>query len=1361
MDYYRVGRPVYICRIVSSIRTISSNMKAKPNHGIHNGTVELDSHADTIVLGANCCVLSYTGKECQVSPYSKDYDAITNVPVVTGATVWTRQGDGQEFVVVFNEALWMGDRLDHTLLNQNQARHYGVTVQDNPYNKRPLQIETEDVVIPLQTAGTVIYFESRTPSQQELEELPRLILSSPHDWDPRTVQFPITRVAEPHYSIQTIASSDVLDTTMYHPSNIARRIVSAVEVDEVDGRFLPRLDIPSERTFQSTDRHGDVTATMLSERWHIGIAKAKNTMKATTQRVVRSAILPLARRYRADRMFERPRVRGIVYTDTMDGRYQTLDGNRHAQIFATSYNFVVAYPMERKTDAGEALKRFIADFGVPDTIISDGSQEQTGKRTVFQDQVRKHHIDHQQAEPYRHNQSKVEGVIREARKRWFRIMHRRRVPRRLWDYGLRWVCEIMQRNSSSAGSLNDRTSLEAVTGETPDISEYLDFSFYDPCWYNDNAGLGETKLGRWLGVSHRIGSLMSYWLLTTQGTVISRTTVSRVTNLELETTDIKERLARFDTNIQQQLNDAAHFLPHGGKTRPNDWDLDPLEHDADFAAEFHDVVSNDEVKEADTNFTPEVYDDTYINMELALPRGDDAHPALAKVTKRLRDANGIPIGVAHDNPILDTRMYEVEYPDGTKVALAANYIAENLFAQVDDDGNRQVLMDEIIGHRTNGKEVKQQDAFVTTNTGTKRRRQTTIGWELLVQWKDGSTNWIALKDIKESYPVQVAEYAVGSRIAMEPAFAWWVPHVLKKRNRILAKVKSKYWLRTHKFGIRVPKTVAEAIALDKENGNTLWWDAICKEMKNVRPGFEAWEKPASELPPGYQQIKCHIVFDIKMGENFRRKARFVAGGHLTETPSSLTYSSVVSRDSVRIALLIAALNGLKISACDIQNAYLTANCREKIWFVAGPELGSEEGTIMIIKKALYGLKSSGAAFRAHLAETLHDIGFKPSKADPDVWLRPAVKSDGEEYYEYVLCYVDDLLAMSQKSDEILKSVQHVFKLKDDKIKPPDMYLGAQLGTMEFDGVEGWYISSEKYVRAALENIEKSLAEKNQRLPLKVKTPLQYKYRPEEDTSPELKADGLQRYQELIGILRWAVELGRVDILLETAMMSTFLAMPRQGHLEQLYHICAYLKANPKRRLWMDPTYPRISEKSFQSFDWHDFYRDARESIPGDMPQPRGKSVSTHCFVDADHASDRVTRRSQTGILIFVNRAPIMWYSKRQNTVETSTFGSEFIAMKTAVEQIEGLRYKLRMFGVPLEGPTDVFCDNDAVFKNSSIPDSTLRKKHTSISYHRAREAVASGTIRVAKEGTHTNLADLFTKPLPDKRRDYLLMRFTY
>ena len=174
----------------------------------------------------------------------------------------------------------------------------------------------------------------------------------------------------------------------------------------------------------------------------------------------------------------------------------------------------------------------------------------------------------------------------------------------------------------------------------------------------------------------------------------------------------------------------------------------------------------------------------------------------------------------------------------------------------------------------------------------------------------------------------------------------------------------------------------------------------------------------------------------------------------------------------------------------------------------------------------------------------------------------------------------------------------------------------------------------------------------------------------------------------------------------------------------------------------------INEKMFKKCNWRDFYHDVTEAIPGVMPVPRGNPMPTHCFVDAN-------RRSQTDILIFCNKASIIWFSKRQNTVEASTFGSEFQAMKNAVELTEALRCELRMFSVPIDGPTNIFCDNEAVYKNMSLPESTLKKTHHAIAYHRCR------TVRVAKEGTKTNLSDLFTKLLPQPRREELLDKFTY
>ena len=136
------------------------------------------------------------------------------------------------------------------------------------------------------------------------------------------------------------------------------------------------------------------------------------------------------------------------------------------------------------------------------------------------------------------------------------------------------------------------------------------------------------------------------------------------------------------------------------------------------------------------------------------------------------------------------------------------------------------------------------------------------------------------------------------------------------------------------------------------------------------------------------------------------------------------------------------------------------------------------------------------------------------------------------------------------------------------------------------------------VKSAIQNIEETLQKMGQRLPSKCKTPLAYGYRPELDVTPELKADGLQRYQELIGILHWAVELGRVDILMQTSMMSTHLAMPRRQHLEQVHHIFGYLMERPKRKIFFDPQNPELDKRSFTTYDWYDFTEMQKSQFQG-------------------------------------------------------------------------------------------------------------------------------------------------------------------
>lgn len=325
---------------------------------------------------------------------------------------------------------------------------------------------------------------------------------------------------------------------------------------------------------------------------------------------------------------------------------------------------------------------------------------------------------------------------------------------------------------------------------------------------------------------------MSYWILTPSAHVISCVTVQNLTRAEQSTDLWKERMRNFDEGIKKAL--IAKNITINSNSVPAWNRLTLSDMDEEFQHEFRTVVNDTLIPEADNipEFTEDTYD-PYLGMELGLPCGADDDLHFATVKKRKYDHEGNPIGVANKNPILDTRTYEVLFADGSYETMNANMIAENIIAQVDEEGHRQLLFDEIIDHRRLSTALDNNNASYKTRSGTTRMKKTTVGWEYYVQWKDGSQTWVCLKDLKHSYPIELAEYAVSHQLDNEPAFRWWVTYTLRKRKAIIQKLKSKYWDRTHKYGIHIPKTVEEAEEIDTENGNRLWFNAIEEEMVKI------------------------------------------------------------------------------------------------------------------------------------------------------------------------------------------------------------------------------------------------------------------------------------------------------------------------------------------------------------------------------------------------------------------------------------------------------------------------------------------------------------------------------------------------
>ena len=193
------------------------------------------------------------------------------------------------------------------------------------------------------------------------------------------------------------------------------------------------------------------------------------------------------------------------------------------------------------------------------------------------------------------------------------------------------------------------------------------------------------------------------------------------------------------------------------------------------------------------------------------------------------------------------------------------------------------------------------------------------------------------------------------------------------------------------------------------------------------------------------------------------------------------------------------------------------------------------------------------------------LGFTSCKADPDIWMQEGKKDDGSAYWEYVLLYVDDALCISNNAENVSRNeIGKYFVMKPGSIAPPKIYLGNKVPKVTLDnGVDAWSFSSSQYVQNAVANVEAYLRKLGKSLPRKATAPFTTGYCPEIDTTAELDPveQAASYYQSLIGIIRWIVELGRVDITAEASMMASCMAMPRRGHLDQLFHMFAFLKRN--------------------------------------------------------------------------------------------------------------------------------------------------------------------------------------------------------
>jgi hypothetical protein len=547
--------------------------------------------------------------------------SIQDVPIVKAAVAYDDPITGETFVIIINQALYFGNQIDEILLNPNQIREYGHIVNDVPKHlggsTHSIISSDQQIDIPLKLRGIISYFPVRTPTLQEIENCVNLILTSDKEWQPYSDDFQQEERKHEYYDLK------------------------AVKKD----LFLSHKE--------------------LSNRWAIPEATAKQTLQVTTQTFIRNVQLPIERRSRTKNvMLKYNRLKCRMYSNTFFSNIVSIQGHKCGQLFTTDFGYCRFVPMKTKSDAGYALQDVLHDSGIPNHIHTDGAKELVQGK--WKDICRDANIEMTQTEPHSPWQNRTEIEIRELKRHAKRFMARTKTPSPLWDYCCQYTTEFRNHLARPLPHLHGRTPHEVLTGNTPDISELLEFSWYEPIWYFDTAPFPEQtrKIARWIGVAHKIGQAMCFWIIPSSGIPIARSTIQKISPNDLMTDQVKMEIQQLDQALNDNVksdNQEAFLLYHNDRYEEDIEEDEPIEPDAQ-APDIEDIETN-------------AYDELLLVKPLLEKDGELIR---AKITGRKRDALGNLVGCYDPNPLLNTRIYLAEFPDGYIQEYTANSIAESI-----------------------------------------------------------------------------------------------------------------------------------------------------------------------------------------------------------------------------------------------------------------------------------------------------------------------------------------------------------------------------------------------------------------------------------------------------------------------------------------------------------------------------------------------------------------------------------------------------------------------------------------------------------------------------------------------------------
>ena len=512
--------------------------------------------------------------------------------------------------------------------------------------------------------------------------------------------------------------------------------------------------------------------------------------------------------------------------------------------------------MKQKSEVMQAVKQFAKEVGAPDAIVCDMASKQTSAEVKqFCNTIGTTLRALEEGTPWANKAELYIKLMKEAVHKDMRVANS---PLPFWDYCLEHRVRIYNMMACDNLKIRGTNPHTATLGVEGNISNLCQYSWYDWYYYCDQIAKfphNQEVLGCVLGPAHGEGNEMAQWVLKANGNVVPRHSLRPLQTTEIYSNSEK-KIQLFDKLVYERHGDSINVVLLN-MDRPV---MEKYEDEDESARPIPDIEETVDANGHALNQLPAY--DRLLNAEVQLQYDD--HVTTGKVKCRALGPDGNMVGKYDNNPMLNSIMYEVEFADMTVKEYGANIIAENMLRQVDSEGFSLALMEGIVDFRCEELvAIPIGEKYIITKTGQKHLRKMTAGWDLLVCWKDESESWVKLSDMKESHPVEMAEFTKANGIQGEPAFCWWVPYTLRKRDTIMAAVGARIWKTTHKYGVEIPKDVHHAWELDKRNENTMWMDALAKEMFNAGIAFEVLEDKQS-APPGWSKVTGHLVWDVKM-----------------------------------------------------------------------------------------------------------------------------------------------------------------------------------------------------------------------------------------------------------------------------------------------------------------------------------------------------------------------------------------------------------------------------------------------------------------------------------------------------------------